>query len=881
MGARRSVTVAPGAALPAPRAAPATARPPDHFVVRPRVTDFLDAVPDYAATLVVAPAGAGKTAAVAAYTERARAAGITVNWFRPDRVDLLTEALAMAREAASRPVLVVDDAHQLPEDGAAALVDVLVNAPESVRLVLVSRRALGWIPVSALLDDRARSIRVDDLRFTDAEAAVLVRMHHPDASEADLAAVLEQGDGWAAALVLGSRALRASGDPADARASLTATRRPLLDYLLHEVFESLPPDLVRVLLTTCQQDHVTAEEALLLSGVPAAADLLGEASAAGLLVTSYRDDLDGTHGWRYHPLLLDLLRRRTAPTGPDWALVVAAHHRACAEYADRRDAERALLHARLTGDLDLQVSVLREFAGELITRRRSVVVAEALAAVPLEIRSHHQDLLVLHATVLRAQQDIEGAKAAADRALAADARNFAGRVSRDVDAELAALDLWQARFGWREYQPALARARRVLGCRHDGEVSAHDLAGLSGIRAHWLMIELASFEVWLGDLHRAAIHLQDADMYCRRVDLPLLDRSVLALRATLEMVAGAYQSSLASADASLALRDRVPGPPDIADARAHLARGWARLQELDLAGAEQSIATLDATPRDQMDPLLLTYGRLLRACVLTATGRGDEARRLLDGQGDVPARLPVAIEGADLFIRMLIEVSMGDLAALGRTASRMRAAGQPTGAAICDALVLGLGGEEHRAVRLLDGLVPSAVDQPEVVGLTAAVARVALLHRAGSALALDTARQLLPDLLSRAAPQRLLCMLSLGPIISPGFVDLIAEHRDSGAAHPFATEAYDVLSGYQRPYPDLTPHRTPGSDRDADARSLLTPRELEVLEQLALGGANADLARSLFVSENTVKTHLASIYRKLDVERRVDALRVARARGLI
>jgi DNA-binding CsgD family transcriptional regulator len=62
---------------------------------------------------------------------------------------------------------------------------------------------------------------------------------------------------------------------------------------------------------------------------------------------------------------------------------------------------------------------------------------------------------------------------------------------------------------------------------------------------------------------------------------------------------------------------------------------------------------------------------------------------------------------------------------------------------------------------------------------------------------------------------------------------------------------------------------------------VLTPRELEVLEQLALGGGNADLARALFVSENTVKTHLASIYRKLDVERRVDALRVARQRGII
>ena len=68
---------------------------------------------------------------------------------------------------------------------------------------------------------------------------------------------------------------------------------------------------------------------------------------------------------------------------------------------------------------------------------------------------------------------------------------------------------------------------------------------------------------------------------------------------------------------------------------------------------------------------------------------------------------------------------------------------------------------------------------------------------------------------------------------------------------------------------------------DAEAPFPLTTRELEVLRQLALGGGNADVARALFVSENTVKTHLGSIYRKLDVERRVDALRVARAHGLL
>lgn len=879
MGARRTTSVAPGAAEREYSAAPATPRPPQALVPRARVQRFLDDVPVFPVSLVVAPAGSGKTAGVAAYTQRARAAGRTITWIRPDRVDLLAAAVDAAAGAGTPPVIVVDDAHQLPEEGVAVLTRVLTETPESVRLVLVSRRDLEWVPVSALLSGQARTLGVDDLRFAGEEAAALVRMHFPDADPDDMAAILEQGDGWAAALVLGSRALRVAGDPADARAALAATRRPLLDYLMHEVFESLPPDLVRVLLTTCQQDHVTAEEAVLLSGVPAAGDLLDHAAAAGLLVTGYRDEAEDAHGWRCHPLLLDLLRRRTAPTGPDWPLVVEAHHRACTEYADRRDAERAVTHARLTGDLDLQLRVLREFSGDLISRRRTAVVAEALAAIPVDLRSRHHDLLVLHATMLRAQGRIDAAKAAADRALAADARNLTGGVARDVDAELAALEVWQARYGWRDAERALARARRVLGCHHDGEVSAHELAGLSPVRAHWLMLEMAAFETWLGHLDTAAIHIQDAAMYSNRADIPVLERAVLAQRAVLELVCGSYQTAAASADAALTVRERVPGPPDIADARSHLARGWAQLQALEIPAAAASLDAFDATPRELLDPLLLAHGRLFRACVLAATGDPAGALRLLDHRGEVPERLPPGINRDDQLVRMLLEVALGDLTALEHTARTMRAAGLGHAATLAEALRTGLGGEEQRAVRMLDGL-DAADEVTPALALTVAVGRVALLHRTRTTSAVEAAQRSVPDLLSRAAPQRLLSTLALGILISPGFLDLFAAHAKAPGAHPWAAEAYAVLGTVARPFPDYTA----GRGRPAaggDPRTLLTPRELEVLEQLALGGGNADLARSLFVSENTVKTHLASIYRKLDVERRVDALREARARGLI
>lgn len=61
----------------------------------------------------------------------------------------------------------------------------------------------------------------------------------------------------------------------------------------------------------------------------------------------------------------------------------------------------------------------------------------------------------------------------------------------------------------------------------------------------------------------------------------------------------------------------------------------------------------------------------------------------------------------------------------------------------------------------------------------------------------------------------------------------------------------------------------------------LTHRELEILEILPTGATVAEIAKSLFISEATVKTHLAAIYRKLSAGNRVQAINAARRAGLL
>lgn len=61
----------------------------------------------------------------------------------------------------------------------------------------------------------------------------------------------------------------------------------------------------------------------------------------------------------------------------------------------------------------------------------------------------------------------------------------------------------------------------------------------------------------------------------------------------------------------------------------------------------------------------------------------------------------------------------------------------------------------------------------------------------------------------------------------------------------------------------------------------ITPRELEILELIAQGMSNREIADKLFVSENTVKTHSSRLFDKLDARRRTQAVQIAKEMGLI
>jgi DNA-binding NarL/FixJ family response regulator len=126
--------------------------------------------------------------------------------------------------------------------------------------------------------------------------------------------------------------------------------------------------------------------------------------------------------------------------------------------------------------------------------------------------------------------------------------------------------------------------------------------------------------------------------------------------------------------------------------------------------------------------------------------------------------------------------------------------------------------------------------------------------------------------------------LAMDPEWLDGIFDAGATGAISKATPPLAlttlvreTINEHVVHVYRRFLPDQHSR----SNGMAVKGSMLTPRELEVLQLVAAGSTNGEIARSLWVTERTVKFHLSNLYRKIDVGNRTEASHYAHVNGLV
>jgi LuxR family transcriptional regulator, maltose regulon positive regulatory protein len=726
-------------------------------VERTRLHDLLRQGRPLPLTLVVAPAGWGKSTLVADWLRQDQ---VAAGWVSLDSGDddpmrfwrylLLAagQAAPGAGEAALRRldaagsdilrdvlptfvnemtsldaalVVVLDDYHLVTNAQVHETVTTLLDrCPPQLHLVLITR-ADPPLPLSRLrVRGELAELRAEHLKFSLDEAREFFSDRlGSQLSEQDVHRLLARTEGWAAGLQLAALRLKDRADPSAFIERFTGADWHIVNYLGEEVLTSQPQRVRDFLLLTSVLNRLCAPLCDALTGRDDAAELISEVNRANLFLIP----LDDERRWfRYHHLFGGLLRHELARAAPEKP--AGLHQRAAQWYADHGDAAEAIGHAIASGDVALS---------------RQLVAAH-----------------------------------------------------------------------WRQ----------------------HFNAG-----------QLETVRMWLDALPAGLV---------------AADASLTAARVWVALDTGKLEEVGAALDAA-----EASGPPDT-----HLMvlRALHMYKTGDVGGAARRLQEISPSADD---PFIATVHRLVQGISSMWLGDADRARDLLAeaarrAESDGNRLAYIYAEGC----LALLAVNHGDLAfADSLVLDAESALGQTLSDSHFVAMFPALAGARLAARR------------GEWAGAERASAAAVELGRRGAgrvelAAALLTASAVFRTSPPAAAPR------------DPGAMPA-ACHEDGSDPGALVGEARGILRHCPDPGPVVATWLADEQRAEAVRTRQegliepLTERELTILRLLSAPTPQRELASALFVTPNTLKTHLRAIYRKLGAESRGDAVIRARERGLI
>jgi LuxR family transcriptional regulator, maltose regulon positive regulatory protein len=411
-------------------------------VQRERLLRRLAQTADVPLSLLVAPAGYGKTTLLAHWVARDRraVAWLSLGDCHDDPARLATDiALALhgcasngrlrllpARGADAAPgdllrsmdgmdgpfVLVLDDLHRISSPDSLDVVRTIADAlPPQSQLVLASR-AEPALPIAMLrAQGRLVDLRSRDLAMTRRETAAMLQLAGVDVGPDDVLALLGRTEGWPAGLYLAATAMRERRDAA----ALSGDDRVIADYLRDEILAALDADTLTFLRRTSVLDRLSGPVCDAVLGRRGCGAVLRELSRGNVLMAR----LDGSDGsYRYHDLLAQMLRAELRRCEPE--VEAELHARASAFYAGAGDVDRAIEHAASSGDIARAGDLLWRSASEHVLNGRNADVRRWLARFSRDQLAAHPTLALTAAAshLVAGERDlVEHWAAAAGRGL--------------------------------------------------------------------------------------------------------------------------------------------------------------------------------------------------------------------------------------------------------------------------------------------------------------------------------------------------------------------------------------------------------------------------------------------------------------------------------
>jgi LuxR family maltose regulon positive regulatory protein len=834
--------------------------------------------------------------------------------------------VGMLNQVAALPddrVLVLDDYHlittQAIHDTLAFLLDHL---PENVHLVIATRSD----PPLHLARLRARGqlleLRQADLRFTAGEtAAFLNEAMGLGLSPEDVTALEARTEGWIAGLQMAGLSMqgqkrtgmRVADEPSEFVQALSGSHRFILDYLVEEVLDRQPPAIQEFLLKTSILDRLAgplcdavcfgfeetpgsssgtavrsgrtdAPDSSFGTAVRGGTRLQPTPSASGQETLEYLEranlfivPLDEERRWyRYHRLFSDLLRKRLRRTYPE--LVPVLHRRASEWLEEQGLLAAAIRHALEAADHERAADLVEEAAEATLMRSEVATLLRWVEKLPDEYVCTRPALCLYHAWALfldgRPWSEVES------RLGDAVSSGDAGLTPDWTAALRAYVDIYDGRAG-----EATEQSRRALQQIPEDATLLRSLATWTLATSYLAdgddVTGLQLFKELARESHEAGNLLIATMVTCNLAELAMREGQLHEAQAL-------YQEALGLATDAQGHRMPIAGQALIG--LGELAREWNQVRTAERCFLEGIELTRKWGRISAMDGYL-GLARLRQVL-------GDE-----DGADE-------ALEEAQALAVQFDATEIDDWI-VGMAQAHLWATRAATTSSYVDALERWIEQRELEDVTRItappDGVPP--MDQRMRKYEMTVVARLRLIQqRPGEALALmdsiqplfeerGRVRMTIEALILRALSHQMLqdqekALASLGRALSlteqEGYVRIFLDEGEPmrqllkqaalcGLAPGYVQE---LVTGFDAPMPG----RSEGADVGIPPQPLLEPlseREMDVLRLLGAGLSNPEIAEELYIAVSTVRSHCKSIYGKLNVHRRWDAVQRAQELGLL
>jgi LuxR family transcriptional regulator, maltose regulon positive regulatory protein len=765
-------------------------------------------------------------------------------------------------------VLVLEDYQAITATQINETVAFLIqNLPATLHLVLISRSEPA-LPLAILrARDELLEIDASRLRFTPAETGAFLRQAVPaELPAAAVARLQERTEGWVAGLRLLTLSLQNKGGLQHAEQfiqTFSGSHRYVADYLIREVFENQPEPIRAFLLKTCFLDRLTGSLCDQVVGASGGEAILEQLERDNLFIVQLEHGA-GRVWYRYNPLFAEsiqyLARQRLGEAG-----IAALYERASAWYEYHQFFAEAVAAALSARQFERALALIEKFI-EIHYNNEMRTLDHWLQMIPTDLILQRPEVCLTYAQVILYSSDryapstaarIEPFLCAAEK-IWGDEHNDA-RLG-EVLCLRGMIVLWQG-----DFPKAFDYNRRALLILPEYDVFWR---GVSLLNAGFE--ELNSGRIWSAQ-----------DRILEAKALLGASQNIHGVLAANQMLGDIFywqgdQEQSLHMNQQLLL-DAVGGEEMLDDqAAARMALANIAYEQNDLPAAGQYAREAIELAERRSNETLQAQAVVRLAHIQAAQGDPDQA---LTGLKTFTSGLQnPALLREVLSAQALISIHAGDTQAVSGWLALVEGDQHPVlhlqaeSEAFTLARLWILEGKLPAALALLPAWQKDALENGRVRSQTEALLLEALAYFAAADL--PRAGQALNQALSIAHAKgfRRLLLDEGIPLAA-----LIQAALPGITRRPLAVYAAALLHLF---HPQTLAQREPGSGLPILVEPL-SAQELRVLRLLVAGLSNLEISRELVVSPNTVKTHIANLFAKLEVSRRTQAVGKARDLSLI